>query len=210
MLSKVYNSIAIRFVLTIFVSLISLVAFDSSAAVAGVISSHRANLDTMEAIEDQGFLGLEMLHGLRASTAPEELVAAIDLYITSLQQSDDQPTDPLNDVAMPLGCLWGEQICLKYGWEWKKVYLDEHKGDFLFAVVSPDDSMFIYPFNHLKQCLESDTPVAVFQFYQAIGENKELLEFPSGSQYEVLSNLNLSALMDDLFDGNIFGGDQFD
>lgn len=180
-----------RVVFTIFVSLISLVLFDSSAAFAGVISTRKVDYMTMEGIDDQSFLGLEMLDGLRASDPPEELVAAIDLYFLNLQNSDSQPTDPWHGVVMPLGALWGEQICLKYGWTWENVWLDEHQGDSVYAIVSPDNSMLIYPFKHLFQCLGSGKTVAVSQVYQAIGKNKKLLELPAGSYNDILSNLAL-------------------
>ncbi len=63
-----------------FFAIISLVIFDSSAAAARVISTRKPDSHTMEGIDYQAFLGLEMLDGLRASNPPEEIVTAIDIY----------------------------------------------------------------------------------------------------------------------------------
>lgn len=194
---KTMNSLfSHRFILTIYVPFICLVFFGSSVVFAEVISARKADSQTMEAVDDQSFLGLEMLGGLSVSDPPGIILAAIEQYLLTLQQSDSLPTDLWNEVYMPLGALWGEQIAYSYGWEWEKVWLDKHQGEFVFAIVSPNQSMVIYPFKHLYECIESGKTVSVSQVYRAIGENKELLKFPEGSYYEILSNLALLVMQD--------------
>ena len=156
---------------------------------AEVISARKADMELMGAVEDQSFLGLEMLGNLKASDPPEDIIAEIDRYLMSLQERDSIPLDAWYEFYTPLGALWGEQIGRTYGWEWEKVWLDEHKGDFVYAIVSPNRSMVIFPFRYFIDCVESGKTVAVSQVYYALGENRRLLGFPEDSYTDILTNL---------------------
>lgn len=170
------------------VLLASLGALGMPSAVAGVISARPADLQLMREVEDQSFLGLEMLGGLQASDAPGRIVDAIDRYVVDLQAKNSVPWDAWYKYYTPLGALWGEEIGRTYDWEWERVWLDENEGQFVYAIVSPDRSMVIYPFRYLIACLEDGKPIAVSRVYQALGDEREGLDFPPGSYTDILAN----------------------
>ena len=162
---------------------------NESVVFAEIVSARPADLELMRAVEDQSFLGLEMLGGLKASDSPELIIARIDQYIQELQESDSIPWDAWYEYYAPLGTLWGEQIGRTYGWEWERIWLEEHEGDFVYAIVSPNRSMMVYPFQYIISCVESGRTVAVSQVYRSLGANKRLQELPAGSYTDILSNL---------------------
>ena len=164
---------------------------------AQVISARKADSYFIKAVEGQSFLGLEMLKGLRASDPPDVIVNAIDKYLVDLQKRESLPKDAWYDVYTPLGTLWGEQIGYAYGWEWERVWLDEDAGEFSHALVSPNRSMVIYPFRHLKECIETDRFVSVSLVFRSLGQNTKLSELPPGSYTDLLANLALLVMSEE-------------
>ena len=70
----------------------------------------------------------------------------------------------VEDMGVNLGCLWGQTICDKLGWEW--CYMTAH-GSESYAVVPPDRSYALEPMNFVftqlhKRLPEENTSLLLF------------------------------------------------
>jgi hypothetical protein len=72
----------------------------------------------------------------------------IDLF-RSLQESDRAAV--LDDAALRLGCLWGQSVCDRLGWEWASVRLGREWED--YGVVTPGRSHVIFPVRYIRELL---------------------------------------------------------
>ena len=89
---------------------------------------------------------------------PDEVVRAVNEMIDKWQERfrqtglvPDTGVDTV-DIALGLGAIWGDQLVVRFGWEWVCVLKDK-KG--LYAVASPDRAWVIYPTYFLRECLEN-------------------------------------------------------
>ena len=57
----------------------------------------------------------------------------------------------LDDVALGLGCLWGQAVCDLLGWEWASVRLGPEWQD--YGVVPPGRSHVIFPVRYVRGLL---------------------------------------------------------
>ena len=97
--------------------------------------------------------------GLANSQAqPEAVVQAVETFVDRWQADRRNPLKKLlargpnpTDVALGLGSVWGNQLVRQFGWGWTCVLND---GQELFAVVSADRSIAIYPTYFIKACLD--------------------------------------------------------
>jgi hypothetical protein len=57
----------------------------------------------------------------------------------------------LETASLIIGCLWGQTVCDRLGWEWAVVRLGpEWEG---FGVVSPNRSHVVFPLQYVRQLL---------------------------------------------------------
>jgi len=102
---------------------------------------------------------------LKPETPVEKVQEAICKAIDAVCLGKKKATPKLvEDMGLNLGCLWGQTVCEKLGWEW--CYLMAH-GDEGFAVVPPDRSYAIEPMNLVftqlhKRQPEDNTSLLVF------------------------------------------------
>jgi hypothetical protein len=59
--------------------------------------------------------------------------------------------DELNDHAVELGCVLGEQLVRAFAWEWKELH--KESGFKAYSVVASDRSMAMFPMLYLRQIL---------------------------------------------------------
>ena len=102
---------------------------------------------------------------LKPDTSPEKVQEAIYAAIDGICLGKKKATaKAVEDMGINLGCLWGQTICDKLGWEW--CYMTAHGGE-SFAVVPPDRSYALEPMNFVFTQLhrrppEDNTSLLVF------------------------------------------------
>jgi hypothetical protein len=57
----------------------------------------------------------------------------------------------LTGSALQLGCLWGQTVCDRLGWEWAAVSLEP--GSEFYGVVSPSRSHVVFPLHYMQELL---------------------------------------------------------
>ncbi len=65
--------------------------------------------------------------------------------------------DDVEDVAVDLGCLYGQSLCETLAWEWVEV---AGEGATVFAVASPDRAVFVPPMVYLQRQLKQEPRTA--------------------------------------------------
>lgn len=137
-----------------------------------------------------------------AETAPS-ILGLTGTIAEKIQQLDEQlvecQTDvhafaakfPDEDIVVLFGVAWGQCLVEEFSWQWKKVSFERDGADEkLIAVVSPDRSMAIYPFEYVRAYLDDptlDVTIALaFNMLQAKNhpnfEPDGLVDFMSGVQ----------------------------
>lgn len=133
--------------------------------------------------------GLTNLGLVGAEPEPKAAVQAVETFVEKWQAERRNPLkklfrrgpDPV-DVALSLGIIWGDQLVRQFGWEWTCLQTD---GQDLYAVVSPDRSLAVYPTYFIKACLDDPyadcTAMLAFNMLEA----GNVGELPAG-EYENL------------------------
>jgi hypothetical protein len=71
----------------------------------------------------------------------------VDTWLTSKAARKGQDA---TDVALELGCAWGQSVCDALGWQWRAI---TREGSTAYAVVSPDLACFVPPMIYLERQL---------------------------------------------------------
>jgi hypothetical protein len=74
-----------------------------------------------------------------------DAVEAIETKITGRRAGKAK----LDDLAIDLGCLWGQSVVDALAWEWCRV--TDADGKAVFAVASPDRSHYVAPLHYMKR-----------------------------------------------------------
>jgi hypothetical protein len=93
-----------------------------------------------------------------AEPEPEVAIQAVETFVDNWQTARRNPLkkflargpNPI-EVALGLGSVWGNQLVRRFGWEWVCLQQD---GQDLYAVVSQDRSIAVYPTYFIKACLD--------------------------------------------------------
>lgn len=114
--------------------------------------------------------GAELV-GISVDAEPQEIVAAINDFLTTANKSDAvADIDLWTDRALPLGCLWGEALARAFEWQWASLIQHDHDDYQAVAIVNPDRSLAIFPFHYCYGCLENrviPTVLLAFNMLQA-------------------------------------------
>lgn len=93
-----------------------------------------------------------------AEPKPEAAVQAVEDFVDNWQTQKRNPLKKLFgrgpdtvDMALGLGAVWGNQLVRQFGWEWT---CTQQNGQDLYAVVSPDRAVAVYPTYFIKACLD--------------------------------------------------------
>jgi hypothetical protein len=136
-------------------------------------------------------------HWKFSGSTPAEIVEVIDRVVDEMQSSARKVGAfrvNMEEVRM-LGSLWGEQLIAQFGWGWVQADIElvierKRKITKTLAVVHPDRTMLIYPFQSLSEFLhnpESDCTIALAFDMLLHGKHPkfkpgELVDFISGVQ----------------------------
>jgi hypothetical protein len=148
------------------------------------------DLEMLDDIIEAAYEALDWLGLGDKRPAAGQSVAAIDFYVVDLinqKRKDDSSDGDPEEQAFVLGCLWGQQLVSFLQWEWIKVKFD--KSTFVIGVASPDQSLVIYPFLCLLECLEGDRPVAIYRSFQILTEPGRVPKLPAGGLENVMDHV---------------------
>jgi hypothetical protein len=114
---------------------------------------------------------------LKPGTPVEKVQKAIrDTIDAVCLRKKKATTRVVQDMGVNLGCLWGQTICDKLGWEW--CFMTAH-GSKSYAIVSPDRAYAIEPMNFVftqlhKRPPEDNTSLLLFNMVVAgnLGKRK--------------------------------------
>ena len=95
--------------------------------------------------------------------APGHIVREIKKAV-NLRRGEELPKVELQQAALQLGFLWGEQVCRAYGWHWAKIVEDDQNER--LAVISPDRAFYVLPLNfiwlHFEEQERQETVALLF------------------------------------------------
>lgn len=111
--------------------------------------------EVSEAIQ-RGYDYLKLKPG-RAKPAKvrQAIYDAVDRLIAAKRRV---PAEQADDLAIDLGCLWGQSLCDSLGWAWCQ--LKYGRGPAAYAVVSPDRSFAVAPMAYLLRQIGQRGPGA--------------------------------------------------
>lgn len=109
----------------------------------------------------RGYKLLKLKPGTPAEKVQQAICTAIDAVCLGKKKATPKQ---IEDMGINVGCLWGQTICDKLGWEW--CYMMAH-GDESFAVVPADRSYALEAMNIVftqlnKRAPEENTSLLVF------------------------------------------------
>jgi len=108
--------------------------------------------EIQECIE-YGYSHLKMKPG---AETPDSVQEAIRRSVDRVLLAKKKPKQKeLDDVALGLGCLWGQTVCDALGWQWCAATLE---GDEVFVIASPDRSHVFMPMQFIRQQLAKSPP----------------------------------------------------
>ncbi len=113
--------------------------------------------ETLATIQGSAEEALNVLGGAFADADAPKLIEAVDDFIYRWQKGE-RPSEEIveaEDAPIMFASLWGEQVVREFGWEWVHIMFDDELGT--YAVVSPDRSLAIYPFNFVAECMADPT-----------------------------------------------------
>ena len=114
----------------------------------------------------RGYKQLKLKPDSDAEIVQEAICLAIDDICLGKKKATAKM---IEDMGINLGCLWGQTICDKLGWEWR--YLTAH-GSVSFAIVPPDRSYALQPMNFVFTQLhkrEPDDNTSLLVFNMVVG-----------------------------------------
>ena len=88
--------------------------------------------------------GLELLPIDHEKQVGDFIILSIHMLIEALRMGEPLPAGvSIDDFCTQMGVVYGEQICMKYDWQWKHIEMDNgYEG---VAVISPDHLTLIFP-----------------------------------------------------------------
>ena len=87
--------------------------------------------------------GLELLPIDHDKQTEEFIVLAIHMLLEAVLLGEDLPKGVSEeDFCTYMGVVYGEQICLRYGWEWGQIDVQGYQGA---GVISPSKNSVVFP-----------------------------------------------------------------
>jgi hypothetical protein len=103
-------------------------------------------------VEDCVAGALERLGDGADSESPDQLQKRLREAIDAFRSEPDEEREAhLSQTALCFGCLWGQTVCDRLGWEWAAVSLEPDEE--FYGVVSPSRSHVVFPLHYLQDLL---------------------------------------------------------
>jgi hypothetical protein len=86
------------------------------------------------------------------SASPDQMQQWLYETVNALRSKPPETSeDGRTMTALCLGCLWGQTVCDRLGWEWAAVSLEP--GAEFYGVVSPSRSHVVFPLHYMQELL---------------------------------------------------------
>ncbi|MFN3653061.1 MAG: hypothetical protein ACK47B_26065 [Armatimonadota bacterium] len=85
--------------------------------------------------------------------ASREVIEKLYSKIDEIRAGRRLPAEERTQLAIDLGCLWGETLCREKGWEWCEVHPDAESN--VYAVCHPTRSHAVSPMGFIQRLLSS-------------------------------------------------------
>ena len=90
------------------------------------------------------------------TATPDSVQEAIRRAIERVMLARRKPKEKeMDDLALGLGCLWGQTVCDALGWQWCAATLE---GDEVVVIATPDRSHVFMPMQFVQQQLVKSPP----------------------------------------------------
>jgi hypothetical protein len=129
------------------------------------------------------------LLGLDTSRRPasvEKVLESINAFLLRSQKAKRKDATTYDDLSFNLGSLWGEQLVKSLKWEWVCLTILNKERSKAVAVVSPDRSLAILPFDFVYSCLADNTPVTILLAYNMIKDGTRIPHIGAGAYANVM------------------------
>lgn len=95
---------------------------------------------------------IEWFNVAPGSKSPDQLQECIyEVAMVTRSLPNPSRAEHITESALQLGCLWGQTVCDRLGWEWAAVSLEP--GSESYGVVSPSRSHVVFPLHYLHELL---------------------------------------------------------
>ena len=154
------------------------------------ITEHAIEDETMESITGCAGDAAVMLHLDLDRLTTAEIVDAIDNCVFRIQKGDAPKMLAVDDPALTLGSLWGQQLVRELGWSWANVTFHDHADSQAVGVFSPDRALAIYPFHFIWGCIENDASVTIMLAYSMLKDGVRIPVLPANGYENVMDNVH--------------------
>ena len=117
----------------------------------------------------------EVLRELELPQA-DSLPLAIDQAVYEWQKNGTPPKSAApdidaDDILYAFGIAWGDAVVKKHGWHWANLTFHELDNWEATAIVSPDASLMILLFAHIRACIDGEEEVKIGAALNVIGSD---------------------------------------
>jgi hypothetical protein len=110
-------------------------------------------LDEDEEAEVRGQIeNAREIMSIEPDASPDEIQRVIYEELQRVQSGhvefDDQEKE---NIALGLGCLWGQSVCDQLGWRWANITVGETEG---IGIIAPDRSLVTYPMSFINRFVQ--------------------------------------------------------
>ena len=125
---------------------------DAGTSLPQAATDRALNGEETEAVRKQMEHAMEVLGIDPRTTTPDDIQQSVYHEVNRVR-NDIAMNDPeiLEDIALGLGCLWGQSVCDMLGWEWAFITIEGSDG---IGVLSPSRSLAAFPMASIKRILE--------------------------------------------------------
>jgi hypothetical protein len=109
--------------------------------------------DECREVEYHSAIALGWFGDRAGSASPDQVQQWVYETVNALRAKPPAETheDGRSMTAISLGCLWGQAVCDRLGWEWAAISLEP--GSEFYGVVSPSRSHVIFPLHYMQELL---------------------------------------------------------
>ena len=124
-----------------------------------------------EEIDTFFIYGLELLPIDHDKQSEEFVILAIHMLLEAVRLGEELPKGvSMEDFCTYLGVVYGEQICIRYGWEWMQIRMHNYEGA---GVVSPSGKTVVFPIPSMYRWTKTENTNRSLVLYEEIGNRTE-------------------------------------
>ena len=102
--------------------------------------------------------------------SPESIMTKVNEAIVAMALGNPTPVAQDERPDLLLGCLWGAQMARQFNWYWANVVVNGSIDE--VAMISPNQSMIIFPFSFVGACIQKKCICTVELTFNMLQANK--------------------------------------